>query len=314
MTFHSSPRRNASIRNGQNSVIQRPEFQEQQPSRPPATNLHSIPNSPSFGFQTPNKVHQFTGVNASKPPTTNPNGSMNFQKAPQALPQQRNLPANRPQVSSLQPPQPKQTGVGPTRPTNQSPSRHIPPLNGSTRAGSPPFHSSGSADPEPPISFFTARVAETVQNATAVPSNVPVFNPHLESPSIRKTAGIDHTKTKPVGRDSLGVTAPVGGAGVQVGPGAGAGAGLPPMRSNFVNPQADQARRIGMPGSAVGSPLQNRSSYKPPQMVKRMADGSGAQYVNTFKHLIFNTFKIRLDQIRCLDHFTKTSLGHLLTL
>ena len=45
-------------------------------------------------------------------------------------------------------------------------------------------------------------------------------------------------------------------------------------RANFVNPQADKMRRVGMPGMA--SPLQNRGSYKPPQM-KRPVDGNGVR-------------------------------------
>ena len=40
---------------------------------------------------------------------------------------------------------------------------------------------------------------------------------------------------------------------------------------SFVNPQADRARRVGMPGMV--SPAANRGSYKPPQM-KRAVDGT----------------------------------------
>ena len=176
----------------------------------------------------------------------------------------------------MQPPQSNlQATGGPTRPMNQSPNRHIQaPSNGTIPSSTPPFHSSGPIEQEPAVGFFTARVAETVQNATAIPPNVPVFNPHLESPSIRKTAGIDHTKTKPVNRDSLGAVPAV----VQ---------GGPSMRSNFVNPQTDQARRIGMP-NAAGSPLQNRNSYKPPQMTKRPAEGNPAQYVAQTNNLLVN--------------------------
>lgn len=115
---------------------------------------------------------------------------------------------------------------------------------------------------EPPVGFYTARVAETVQNASGVPIKVPSFNPHLESPSIRKTAGIDHSKTKPVGRDIVG--APPSPAVMS-----------PAGRPNFVNPQADKTRRVGMPMGAA-SPLSNRGSYKPPQM-KRMADENSLQ-------------------------------------
>lgn len=128
--------------------------------------------------------------------------------------------------------------------------------------GIPPSAASNAFPHEPPVGFFTARVAETVQTASSLPLEAPSFNPHLESPSIRKTAGIDHSKTKPVGRDIVG------------GPPFPA-VMSPASRPNFVNPQADKARRVGMPVGAA-SPLSNRGSYKPPQM-KRVAEGNNMQ-------------------------------------
>ncbi|KAL9613979.1 MAG: hypothetical protein Q9167_001528 [Letrouitia subvulpina] len=123
-----------------------------------------------------------------------------------------------------------------------------------------PHRSASSVHPDydPPVGFFTARAAETVQNATGAIAGAPLFNPRLESPSIRKTAGIDHTKTKPVGKDILGPPS------MPVAPGA--------VQPNFVNPQADKTRRIGMPTGA-SIPLSNRSSYRPPQ-IKRPTESS----------------------------------------
>lgn len=113
-----------------------------------------------------------------------------------------------------------------------------------------------TSEHDPPIGFFTARAAESLQNGPRVPLKGTAFNPHLESPSIRKTAGVDHTKTKPVGREAVG------------------GAPQAPVpRANYVNPQSDKTRRVGMPMGAP-SPLQNRGSYKPPQM-KRPVENSG---------------------------------------
>ena len=136
----------------------------------------------------------------------------------------------------------------------------------------PPF----DIDHAAPVGFFTARAAETVQNGSN--SNLPLkaqpFNPHLESPSIRKTAGVDHTKTKPVGRDSIPVSPSL----------------LPPPRpnNNFINPQIDKNRKVGMPVGAA-SPLQNRSSYKPPLQIKRPAELDPAQsvYPPTFPIFFF---------------------------
>lgn len=101
-----------------------------------------------------------------------------------------------------------------------------------------------------------------MQNSSGLPLKVPSFNPHLESPSIRKTAGVDHSKTKPVGRDAVsGPQSP-----------APASPAVIAGRPNFVNPQADKMRRVGMPVGAAASPLANRGSYKPPQM-KRGFEG-----------------------------------------
>ncbi|KAK0514285.1 hypothetical protein JMJ35_002902 [Cladonia borealis] len=156
------------------------------------------------------------------------------------LPKEEN-PSARPQ--QLQPPRP---------PPNPQPAP--------THPSEPPsLHSSNPSSSDPPIGFFTARAAESLQSGPTSAIKAPAFNPHLESPSIRKTAGVDHTKTKPIGRELVGAPPPP-----------------PPVpRANFANnPQAiDKMRKVGMPISNA-SPLQNRGSYKPPQMMmKRPAEG-----------------------------------------
>lgn len=118
----------------------------------------------------------------------------------------------------------------------------------------------GSAEYERPIGFVTARAAESVQNVSGLPLKAPAFNPHLESPSIRKTAGVDHTKTLPVGKDTVAASLVA-----------------MPHWSNFINPQTDKARRVGMP-VGTASPTQNRNLYKPPQ-IKRSGETNMAQYV-----------------------------------
>lgn len=150
--------------------------------------------------------------------------------------------------------------VKPSISGHQLPAPHLPqnaPVQGNVLPNeTPSLDSSSTSEHDPPVGFFTARAAESLQNGPGLPLKAPAFNPHLESPSIRKTAGVDHTKTKPVGREAIGA--------------------LPqPMvpRANFVNPQSDKTRRVGMPMVAA-SPLQNRGSYKPPQM-KRPVENSG---------------------------------------
>ncbi|KAL9641148.1 MAG: hypothetical protein Q9204_000246 [Flavoplaca sp. TL-2023a] len=135
--------------------------------------------------------------------------------------------------------------------------------HGPSSFGTPPPAAFTSVSCSPPLGFFTARAAETIQSASGIPPQAPSFNPHLESPSIRKTAGVDHTKTKPVARELVGAPPPPAVSSAS--------------RPNFVNPQVDKGRRVGMPGG-VASPLANRSSYKPPQM-KRPADGTTIQSV-----------------------------------
>ncbi|KAL8736369.1 MAG: hypothetical protein Q9181_002446 [Wetmoreana brouardii] len=155
-------------------------------------------------------------------------------------------------------PQPQQTPVK-YNPQALGP-KECPPAQNGPLNGKPPLAQSTNANTDPPVGFFTARAAETIQNCPGIPLKAPSFNPHLESPSIRKTAGIDHSKTKPVGRDLVGAS-----------PQPLAAVNPASRSSNFVNLQADKTRRLGMPVGAV-SPLSNRNSYKPPQL-KRPAEG-----------------------------------------
>ncbi|KAF2149508.1 recombination protein Rad52, partial [Myriangium duriaei CBS 260.36] len=92
------------------------------------------------------------------------------------------------------------------------------------------------------------------------------FNPHAESPSIRRTAGVNTGKSEPVLRTSLN-----GPASNNSGPDASVPRPGPgPVRPNFVNPSADAHRRVGMP-VAPPSPMGNRGAYKPPTAIKRPA-------------------------------------------
>lgn len=127
--------------------------------------------------------------------------------------------------------------------------------------------SSSSSEPEPPIGFYTARAATSVQDGPNKAAKAPPFNPHLESPSIRKTAGVDHTTTTPVNREIVSGNPQAQLIGRQNEAGTGT---LPPRpTSNFIHPQTDKMRKLGMPGGGTGSPVQNRGMYKPPQMLKR---------------------------------------------
>ena len=173
-----------------------------------------------------------------------------------------------------------------------APAPHPQPQHGmhQSRAGNnaqqePPQHI------DPPVGFYPAGAAQMLQETPAlVASKVPTFNPHAESPSIRKTSGVDHSRSKPVNKDLLGAlhTAAATGGG---GPSAGLGQShqhqhqqqsIPPrIGANITNPQLDTARRIGMPNSP--SPMHGRPPYKPPGPAtngKRSLEGVSIPYVS----------------------------------
>ena len=153
--------------------------------------------------------------------------------------------------------------------------------------GAPPMPAHQVA-PVEQATFFSARsVGRNLESKEAGLSSSQVFNPKAESPSIRKTPGIDHSSSRPVTRTGQHVPPAASQSSAAVSPGTSgfapprqtAGSNGPVTRSNMVNPSLDHARRIGAPG-AGGSPLANRSSYKPPTMKRSLGgevNGSGAQ-------------------------------------
>lgn len=118
-----------------------------------------------------------------------------------------------------------------------------------------------------PAGFVTGRSASFLNQAAEGKAVAPpaAFNPHAESPSIRRTQGINPNKSAPIMRESLNnALANAANGGPQQNQQQGNG----PDRSNFVNPAVDPTRRVGMPGGG-GPP--NRGAYKPPSAVKRPA-------------------------------------------
>uniref|UniRef100_L2FUQ9 RAD52 homolog n=1 Tax=Colletotrichum fructicola (strain Nara gc5) TaxID=1213859 RepID=L2FUQ9_COLFN len=108
-----------------------------------------------------------------------------------------------------------------------------------------------------------------------MPAGQQAFNPKAESPSIRKTPGIDHNSSKPLSRNGTHVPP----TSTQQAETPAKGSGFTPVRpagaSPAPNPQFSQARRIGAPGGA-GSPLANRGSYRPPTMKRPLQQDGGA--------------------------------------
>lgn len=204
---------------------------------------------------TPSKPERWSGANnpaarQSLPPNARQNPSnMVDQRRPMAAP---GLPPNMPNARPSGPPQPMANANA------------QPPVK---REPAPAFNQDNSSQPPPPqtVGFFSARAADQLRdNPNAAPIPGSQFDPHAESPSIRKTAGIDHTKTVAVIRS---------GAGVSPAPEKG-------HSRDIINP----AHRVGGPGvpaGGFGSPLSRGpsvSSFKPltrPSIDPKNAPSSG---------------------------------------
>lgn len=235
----------------------------------------------------------------SRPLGRSVSAGSNFNRQPQTP----NQPAPRGQFNGGQNQQapagarPPQQQFQQNRPQPQQQNNHVPPQNGHPQQTPPKPPGAGGSAPggAEATGFFSARAVnqlpeESLSSGPVVPQAGQVFNPRAESPSIRKTPGIDHTKSKPLSRTGQhvapsstqpGNTTPGGPAvpGANATPGGGAGAGTisrtaspQPQtaagRPGIVNPQLDHARRIGAPGGP-GSPLANRGQYRPPTIIHK---------------------------------------------
>ncbi|OAA57661.1 RAD52 DNA repair protein RADC [Cordyceps fumosorosea ARSEF 2679] len=180
----------------------------------------------------------------------------------------------------------QQPNQRPPQPQTPNPQNHRQAAAGHAQAAAPAAPPAAAG--EPVAAFFSARAVTTDTNQSAsVPATrqQQLFNPKAESPSIRKTPGIDHSSSKPVSRSGQHVPPPSQGAAAEPPTSAAATPSRPSAaargggvnRGHAVNPSLDHARRIGAPGGPA-SPLANRSSYKPPTMMKRplaAAQGEG---------------------------------------
>lgn len=193
-----------------------------------------------------------------------------------------NPPPNRaPQTPIQGQPRPQpinaSTGAVPSRPQLGGSERTTPNQLGNPR---PPPNAPASGSIPDNVGFFSARAVNqlpesSIQDASnvrlAVPQGQQAFNPKAESPSIRKTPGIDHSSSKPLARNGQHVPPTSSQAqAAQHSNTSNFTPVRPPMpssqsRGNVINPSLDHTRRIGAPGGP-GSPLANRGSYRPPTM------------------------------------------------
>lgn len=274
-------------------------------SRPPNMQPPTRPLSRSHSAGNPQRAPQTPGQNY--PPRSGPQNQANQAAARPSHPLQQQMNQQRPQNGG----QNSGSNGGPARGSNSSSnsSHQTPPQ---VQSHNLQAQNHNAAPPVEGVGFLSARAVkqlvgsadESVEKAKlpAAPLSTQAFNPHAESPSIRKTPGIDHTKSKPVNRSgqhvapteskdadvsaktlgpapiSLGVAAGRPGPGASVGGGGFGSAGgqqqgpIPAQRGSIANnPQLNQARRIGAP---VGSPMGNRGQYRPPT-IKRPLQSEG---------------------------------------
>ncbi|KAK5130475.1 hypothetical protein LTR08_001997 [Meristemomyces frigidus] len=152
-----------------------------------------------------------------------------------------------------------------------NPTRPAPPADHLSDDPSKPHQQPRMPPPDAPSGFVTGRSADLLnQPVDARPPNANLaFNPHADSPSIRRTQGVNPGKSAPISRANLtSAVPPPGGAAPTT---TTITTPSRPTTANFVNPSLDTSRRIGAPGfsggGGGGGGMGNRGQYKPPTSV-----------------------------------------------
>lgn len=225
-TNGSAPQRGPPIRPGFNPAIVTPSKPERWNGSGPASRPNPVNTRQNPSGIPPPAAIQGRPMAAQVPAQNNAN-------LRPSVPQQQPVGQNAPQTSISQPPVKRETAPG----GFQGNQEMIPP-QGTPSAG-----------------FFSARAVDLLrENPNAVPPRATQFDPHAESPSIRKTAGVDHTKSVPISRPMLSSASPAPNNNVNNNP------------RDYVNPATDMQRRVGAPAGGVGSPVSRGpsvSSYRP---------------------------------------------------
>ncbi|KAK1780832.1 DNA repair and recombination protein mus-11 [Copromyces sp. CBS 386.78] len=277
-----------------NSLNDKPVHQQLTNLNPQAQQSRPLTRSGSTGSlntrQQPQTSNQFTARAQSRPPQQQFNNNQN---------RPMGQPVNNSSNTS----------------TSNDPQNYTTPQKPAPAAPAPQSGAGAAVAPAPEtVGFFSAKAVtqlpeEALASGQVVPKPGLAFNPHAESPSIRKTPGIDHTKSKPLARNGKHVppaktaseteaepittfARPAGapaasrpvtmsearaasGGFSRAGPPMGGGNGGNMGKPNVVNPQLDQTRRIGAPGMGFSSsPSGNRGQYRP-LTVKRPATAMG---------------------------------------
>lgn len=206
------------------------------PAGPPAGRFDS-------NVVTPSKPERWNAGNPAGRQPLPPNARPN----PSAIPDQRRpMPATGPANNLLNnrpagPPQPHPAANGNMQNAHGQP--HV------KRESAGPILDQNQPPASQSVGFYSARAADQLRdNPSAGPLPGTQFDPHAESPSIRKTAGVDHTKSVPISKPMLTGASPASNSS-----------------RDYINPATDLQRRVGAPGG-IGSPLArgpSTSSYRP---------------------------------------------------
>jgi DNA repair and recombination protein RAD52 len=269
-------------------------MQQMQPTNVPSPAAVHNPQVPQKPSGPPKSIHSVEKPQQVQQPQTNGVNVAGVQQRGSSVPPVP--PQNNAKGGSRSNP----TSANSTsRQPNQQPYQPNPPQQPHPNLSTPAQHSDLDSDglpiprmPPPgiPEGFVTGRNADIVNlppNSAATAANRPssssiAFNPHADSPSIRRTHGVNPGKSAPVMRSAIPNTAaanapatngvasarnpgtvPPQTGGAASGVSNGLNGATTPVRTNFVNPAADMNRRIGMPPTAAG--VLNRSAYRPPQ-------------------------------------------------
>jgi len=223
----------------------------------------NAPQTPNSGFQ---RTHSGAERQQMPPPQHQTRSATNNASAAGRPPVVGGRTLNQPS---------RNVALAPQQPTPQSPGRPTVPKDDDTiDVGLPP---QGAG-------FFSARAAAValIENANGtepsagappkLPPDLKAFDPRAESPSIRKTPGVDHRSSKPVGRDGKHVPSSSQASAVQA---PSVGGGFSSMRGGLAGIASG---RVGGPGSP--SPLGGKN-YKPPTIIgKRMSEGGERRPLN----------------------------------
>ncbi|KAL4984770.1 DNA repair and recombination protein radC [Aspergillus falconensis] len=211
------------------------------PSKPGRPMNHApggrqIPNQ-ALNNRPPHAQNQYTNQRQSVPPQDAQRGFQNGRPIPPGQRANNGIATSGPGAGAQVPIKQEYSA----KPQNPQPQNTAAPATPDIDGQGPPV-----------VGFLSARGADMLrENPHSAATAVPAFNPHAESPSIRKTAGVDHTKSVPISKPML----------------AGCASPTSNQTRDFINPSAEMHRKIGAPsGGGVSSPM-NRgpsvSSYRP---------------------------------------------------